>query len=122
MARARSTENRGTPRHGVALRVTLRDGEPPLHAVTRNIGLGGMYLMTATRRLDAGRECIATVEIDPGRHRWSPPLPVRVVWSHQTTTGVAFEGLTPAAAHLLQEVLDEARARRKRVPARHRGT
>lgn len=83
--------------------------------MTRNINLGGMYLMTATKTLKAGGKCMAKVEIDRRTQRWSPPLPVRVVWSNNTSAGAVFQGLTAEAADALREVLAEARARRKRT-------
>ena len=115
MTRPRSPEKRESPRQGAALRVVLEDREPPTHATTRNISLGGMYLMTATKTLDVGSEHMAKVEIDRHGRRWSPPLPIRVVWSSNTSAGAAFANLTAEAIDALREALNEARARHKRA-------
>lgn len=112
-------EKREIPRHGIAVRVLLRDHHPPLHATTRDLNLRGMQVITATRPLRTGRRCTAEIEIDPHDRRWTPPLAVRVVWSEQTAAGVEFEDLPPNVSDMLSGLLAEARARRQHPRHRH---
>lgn len=109
-------EKRTNPRRGLALRVILRDHRPPMHAMTRNLSLGGMYLMTATRKLQGVHLLTAEIEIDRQGQRWTAPLPVRVVWSDHTSTGVMFKDPSPATISMLTELLDDAVP----LPARRR--
>lgn len=111
MTRPKRVERRSDPRRGLALRVTLRDHRPPVHATTRNCSLGGMYLMTATRKLRTDRNVTAEIEIDRGDRRWTPPLPVRVIWADHTAAGVAFDHLPADTAEALRTLLDEAHVR-----------
>lgn len=111
MRAIRRPEKRANPRSGLALRVLLRDHRPPVHAMSRNFSLGGMYVMTATRKLTPGLPL--TVEIETGRsdNRWSPPLPVRVVWQDQTNAGIEFDNLPAQAAAMLCNLLEDTRQR-----------
>lgn len=105
-------EKRKDPRRGLALRVVLRDHRPPIHATTRNFSLGGMFLMTARKGIRSDRRLTAEVEIDRRGQQWTPPLPVRVVWSDHTNAGVAFETLAADAVDTLRGLLGEANKRR----------
>lgn len=116
MTPTQTPELRREPRHGVALRVLLGN-DPPMHATTRNISLGGMYLMTATRALPPGRAFTATLEVDCHGRTWATPLPVHVIWSNDTSAGVAFRTLPADTVMALREILDEARTRHKQPHA-----
>lgn len=107
-------EKRKEPRRGLALRVVLRDYRPPLHATTQNVSLGGMNLLTATKKLKSQRTLMAEIEIGRRNHPWTPALPVRVVWSKDTSAGVAFEKLPVDAAKMLSGLLTVTRERRTR--------
>lgn len=113
MAKPKAVEKRQHPRRGLALRVLLRDYKP-VHATTRNLSLGGMNLMTATKKLNSERALTAEIEIGRRNHRWTPPLPVRVVWSHDTSAGVVFGELPSEAAKTLSGLLTVTRDRRAR--------
>ena len=108
MKRASLPERRKSARRGVAVRVVLRDHRPPIHAMTRNVSLGGMSLMTATRKVSAGSETTAEVEVDERRERWSSPLPVKLVWRDHTSAGVMFGELPDQARKLLSKLLEDA--------------
>jgi hypothetical protein len=114
VAKSRAVEKRKHPRRGLALRVVLRDRKPPVHATTRNLSLGGMNLMTATRKLNSERALTAEIETGRRNHRWTAPLPVRVVWSHDTLAGVVFQELPAEAAKALTGLLTVTRDRRTR--------
>lgn len=90
----------------------FRDHGPPMHATTSNLSLGGMHVVTATRKLEADRTVTAEIETGGGRH-WTGPFPVRVVWAHNTSAGIAFERLPAASAAALKRLL-ERRERRQR--------
>ena len=109
-------EKRKDRRHGLALRVLLANHAPTLHATTRNVSLGGMCLMTATRALLPGDGFTATLEVDHNGQRHAASLPVRVIWSNSAGSGVAFRVLPAETLMFLREVLAATRARRKRRP------
>ena len=90
------------------MRVVLRDHRPPMHAMTRNVSLGGMYLMTATRKVHAGSETTVEFEVDERRGQWSPPLPVKLVWHDHTSAGVTFGELPAQARKMLGKLLEDA--------------
>lgn len=69
--------------------------------------------MTATKTLKVGGEHMAKVEIDRHGRRWSPPLPIRIVWSNNTSAGAIFGRLSAEAIEALREALTEARAQHK---------
>lgn len=108
MKKATLPERRKNPRRGLAVRVVLRDHRPALHAMTRNVSIGGMYLMTATRRVHAGSEATAELEINERRGQWSPPFPVKLVWHDHTSAGVMFDELPAQARKMLNELLEDA--------------
>ena len=115
MRKASLPERRKHLRRGLAVRVVLRDHRPPMHAMTRNVSLGGMYLMTATRKLNTTNATTAEIEIDRGE-RWSRPLPVQVVWNDHTNAGVRFGSISKEALDMLREMIADAAPR----PARRR--
>lgn len=119
MKRTTRSEKRKGPRHGLALRVVLRDHRPPIHAITRDFSLGGMHLMTATRKLQPDKTLTAEVEIDRNDQRWTPPLPLHVVWTDDTHAGVAFNSLPAKTVVMLGKLIAETRARHKRPTRRH---
>ncbi len=108
MKKATLPERRKNPRRGLAVRVVLRDHRPALHAMTRNVSIGGMYLMTATRRVHAGSETTAELEVNERRGQWSPPFPVKLVWHDHTSAGVMFDELPVQARKMLNELLEDA--------------
>ena len=108
MPRASLPEKRQHPRRELAVRVILRDHRPPMHAMTRNLSLSGMYLMTATRKLPAVQPLTAEIEIDRDGHRWSPPLLLQPVWSDHTSAGVMFKELSPEATAVLHQLFENA--------------
>lgn len=83
-----------------------------MHATTSNLSLGGMHVVTATRRLEADRAITAEIETGGGRH-WTGPFPARVVWANNMSAGIAFDRLPAAAAAMLKRLL-ERRERRQR--------
>lgn len=121
MKKAILPERRKNPRRGLAVRVVIRDHRPLMHATTRNLSLGGMYLMTATRKLLPGRDATAEIEIDGHDERWSPPLPVELVWHDQTNAGVKFRDLPAQVHRFLYELLENTVQRRahRRYPQRN---
>lgn len=116
MRKASLPERRKHQRRGLAARVMLRDHRPPMHAMTRNVSLGGMYLMTATRKLNASNATTVEIEINRRGEHWSQPLPVQVVWNDHTNAGVSFGSLSKEALDMLSEMLADAAPR----PARRR--
>jgi PilZ domain len=81
-----------------------------MHATTSNVSLGGMHVVTATRKLEADRAITAEIETGGGRN-WAGPLPARVVWANNTNAGIAFGRLPAAAVTALKRLL-ERRERR----------
>lgn len=116
MRKAGLPERRKNPRREMAVRVVLRDHRPPMHAMTRNLSLGGMYLMTATRKLHDGNTLVAEIEIDRRGQRWSAPLPVNLIWFDHMNAGVSFARLSPEATNMLSQLLDDGIS----LPARRR--
>jgi PilZ domain len=110
MTRSSPSENRKNPRRGLALRVVLRDHRPPMHATTCDVSLGGMHVVTATRKFESDRTLTAEIEVGRGRAGWTVPIPVRIVWANNTSAGVAFGELPAAAIAALKRLL-EARER-----------
>jgi hypothetical protein len=120
MRKASLPERRKSQRRGVAVRVMLRDHRPPMHAMTRNVSLGGMYLMTATRKLNTTDATTAEIEIDRRGEHWSQPLPVRVVWNDHMSAGIMFDDLSKKDVDMLRELLADgaplpAKRRHQRV-------
>lgn len=116
MRKASLPEKRRNPRRDMAVRVVLRDHRPPMHAMTRNLSLGGMYLMTATRKLHDGNALMAEIEIDRRGQRWSAALPVALIWFDHMNAGVSFKHLSPEVKNMLSQLLDDAIP----LPARRR--